>query len=240
MKTVKFSLLGEGKMLNEVKSPPSGETGAFGGAEEKTVAAGAENQNLSAPAPKKHSCWLVGGIILAVVIVLLFIASFLGFRIFSYPVMLLSSYFDKSGNNSTGVGVSENVDSALVASWDTGCLVPDLNSPWAERHTFTINSNGTANHKRYSGESCATLSSTPDHDDNMNLTIPSTGKINLSYTSGIAAGTTVYDIYQVSGSTLYFGHGFCNCTKDLASGNFGSSEAKRVTALNTFLAYKKK
>jgi len=221
-------------MLNEEKSAPDG-------AEEKTVATGVENQNPPVPTPKKKSsCWLIGGIILAVGIVLLVAASFLGFRIFTYPAMLLDNYFNKTSDNSGSASFSPDVDSALVDDWDTGCLLPDVNSPWAERHTFTISSSGTANHKRYTGESCATLSSTPDHDDDMNLTIPSAGKINLTYTSGIAAGTTIYDIYQVSGDTLYFGHGFCNCTKDLASGNFGNTEATRVMSLNTFLAYKKK
>jgi len=218
-------------MLSEAKS-------ASGGAEEKTVAAGTENQNPPAPAPKKKSsCWLVGGIIIAVVIVLLLIASFLGFRLFTYPAMLLSNYFDKTGNNSAEVGVSKNVDPALVGNWDTGCLVPDSNSPWAERHTFTISSNGTANHKRYSGNSCAAIAE--DHNDNINFTIPSSGKINLTYTSGIAAGSTSYDIYKVSGDTLRFGHGFCNCSKDLATGDYGLTEATRFSLLNEFLVYKK-
>lgn len=137
----------------------------------------------------------------------------------------------------TGTSTSKTTDSALVGNWDTGCLVPDPNSPWAERHTFTINSNGTANHKRYAGDNCGVIKE--DHSDNITFTIPASGQINLTYTSGIAAGSTSYDIYKVTGDTLLFGHGFCNCSKDLASGKFGLTEATRFSELNNFLVYKK-
>ena len=130
---------------------------------------------------------------------------------------------------------SDSSDQQLIDNWDTGCLVPDPNSPWAERHTFVMSSNGTGNHKRYSGDSCAALGM--DHDDNFTFVIPSQGKINLSYTSGIGAGMTIHDIYQVSRNTLRFGHAFCNCTS--SDGNFGTSEGGRFTRLNDFLVYKK-
>lgn len=131
--------------------------------------------------------------------------------------------------------VQGTVDQNLVGNWDTGCLVPDPNSPWAERHIFTINTNGTGNHKRSSGQTCDVLAD--DLDDNFNFVIPSLGQINLSYTSGIISGTTVYDIYQVSGNTLKFGHGFCNCAS--SGGKYGANESDRFVILNNFLAYKK-
>ncbi|MBI2051582.1 hypothetical protein HYT33_02350 [Candidatus Roizmanbacteria bacterium] len=128
-----------------------------------------------------------------------------------------------------------SVDQSLVANWDTGCLIPDPKSPWAERHTFTINSDGTGNHKRSSGESCSKLS--VDNDDKVTITIPEQGKINLAFTSGQFEGNTLYDIYEVSTDTLKFGHGFCNCVEN--SGKTGSSESDRFTSLNNFLLYKK-
>ena len=127
------------------------------------------------------------------------------------------------------------VDQDIVGEWDTGCLVPDPDSKWAERHTFTISSDGTANHKRYSGESCGTLA--VDHDDDITYVIPEKGKINLTFVDLEPAGGASYDIYSVAGGVLKFGHGFCNCTP--TDGNYGGSEAERFTRLNNFLAYKK-
>lgn len=132
------------------------------------------------------------------------------------------------------VSAPGSLDQNLVGDWDTGCLVPDPKSPWAERHTFAIKSDGTGHHTRYSGNSCATLAS--DLNDNVNFTSTGQEKINLSYTSGVAAGVTIYDIYQVAGNTLEFGHGFCNC---VGNGKLGNSEGDRYTALNDFLLYKK-
>lgn len=130
---------------------------------------------------------------------------------------------------------SASVDPQIISNWDTGCLVPDPKSPWAERHTFSLNSDGTGSHQRYSGSSCAAIG--PDLHDDFTWVIPERGKINLSYTSGIIAGSTIYDVYQVSGSTLKFGHGFCNCAT--TDGNFGVSESERFTIPNNFLVYKK-
>jgi hypothetical protein len=110
--------------------------------------------------------------------------------------------------------------------------VPDPNSPWAERHEFSINSDGTATHWRYSGDSCAGI--VKEEPQNYTLTIPTVGQINFVDASG--AGT-FYDIYQISGSTLQFGHGF-RVTYP-AGMTFGLSEGQRFTSLNTFLAYKK-
>lgn len=144
-------------------------------------------------------------------------------------------YLPEETGSTSKTTASLKVDQALAGTWDTGCLVPDANSPWAERHTFIINSEGIANHKRYSGNSCEAMA--VDNDDNLNFVIPESGKINLTFTSGIAAGTTTYDIYQISGKTLKFGHGFCNCSS--SGGKYGTSEADRFIQLNDFLVYKK-
>ncbi len=164
------------------------------------------------------------------VIVLLFVG-YLGVAFVLHRIDK-GSISNQSGDAQTTARGS--IDQNLIGNWDTGCLVPDPKSPWAERHTFSIKSDGTANHKRYSGNSCLKMAA--DQDDNGNFTVPSTGKINLSYTTGFAAGVTVYDIYQISGTTLKFGHGFCNCT---GNGKNGGSETDRFTAPNNFLLYKK-
>lgn len=189
------------------------------------------------PAPKKsRSClWII-----LVLAILFFLFKIIGFffplaGIFGSVVNIFNPNKD-AGSVSLSTS-SAQIDQKLIGNWDTGCLVPDVKSNWAERHTFTINSNGTANHKRYSGASCATMAT--DHDDDMTLLVPSTGKVNLAYSKGISAGTTVYDIYQVTALTLKFGHGFCNCTKDLATNTFGQSENTRPVLLNDFLIYKK-
>ena len=160
-------------------------------------------------------------------------------------VVLLGGYFglafilhnlNKNAPNQVDTKSKQEVlDQNLVGSWDTGCLVPDPSSPWAERHTMTIIANGTGVHKRSSGAACGTL--TEDNVDNFHFTIPGQEKIDLSYTSGVASGNTVYDIYQITGKSLKFGHGFCNCTSE--SGKFGLSENDRFTKLNDFLVYKK-
>lgn len=176
---------------------------------------------------KKRNCWLI---VLIVILIL---------------VVLTGLYFGvtwilrraNNGGISTSTSTSKISDSALVGEWDTGCLVPDPNSPWAERHIFTINSNGTANHKRYSGENCGVIKQ--DNSDDITFTIPASGQINLTFTSGVATGSTTYDIYKVSGDTLLFGHGFCNCAKDSLTGDFGLTEATRFSAINNFLVYKK-
>lgn len=193
-----------------------------------------ENANPVEAPKKSKSFWWV--LVIVVLIVLIYSVNFF------FPLSGLISAVSDLAN---GRGASKNlakteqsstVDQNIVGNWDTGCLIPKIGDPWAERHTFTISSDGTANHKRYTGVNCDAMA--VDHDDDMKLSVPSMGKVDISYTKGIAAGGKVYDVYQVSGNTLKFGHGFCNCTKDLAGGTFGQSDDKRPS-LNDFLAYKK-
>lgn len=131
-------------------------------------------------------------------------------------------------------------DQSLVGTWTSDCLVPDPNSPWSEKHQFVIKSDGTAVHTRVSssGQSC---SADTTLTDNYKMTVVKTGtfgelgQINLLDTGKNA---TIYDSYQVNGSTLKFGHGFCNCTK-LCSASGGSTEGDRINCLNDYIIYKK-
>ena len=169
--------------------------------------------------PKKSSAWWKYLLIILSVIVILFLI----YLILAYVVNKIDSKYGANTNttNQTTKTSDSKIDSALVGSWDTGCLVPDPGSPWAEKHKFVIESNGKAVHTRSSGESCAGLHS--DGDQNYTITIPASGQINLTSSDG-----SIYDIYQVSGDTLKFGHGFSNSTK-LCSVSGGATEGDRIT-----------
>jgi hypothetical protein len=129
---------------------------------------------------------------------------------------------------------SSQKDAALVGTWLSDCLVPDPGSPWSEKHQFVINSDGTAVHTRWSssGHDCSPETTLTDK---YQYEIPASGQINLL---DIEKGATIYDIYQISGSRLYFGHGFRG--DHLAyPGKFGGSSADRINNLNSYIAYQK-
>lgn len=175
--------------------------------------------------PKKKSNWWKYILVILLVIVIVFgLAWVLG---------MINNTHDNNTANTSNIKNGAVKDRNIVGSWDTGCLVPDTGSPWAERHTFIINSDGTAEHERFVGSSCKNL--VKDPDDEFTYTIPILGKINLKYTSD---NSMIYDIYEVSDNELRFGHGFCNCTK-FCSNTGGATEADRFTCLNDFLVYKK-
>ena len=144
-----------------------------------------------------------------------------------------SSQFTRTSPGQTKGG---KVDSALVGTWVSDCLIPDPNSPWSEKHQFVINSDGTAVHTRWSDDStnhdCGPRGQPGTLVDNYTITIPETGKINLTDSSG-----THYDIYQVNGNTLLFGHGFRNNLP--YDTHTGSSEADRISSLNNYIIYSK-
>ncbi|MBI3980974.1 lipocalin family protein [Candidatus Microgenomates bacterium] len=150
-------------------------------------------------------------------------------------IAIFSLFYKDNPDTLVSIPVAEKpsgkIDSNLVANWDTGCLIPDRHSAWAERHTFSFKSDGTTNHKRYSGSSCDNLA--VDHDDQMTWEIVGNGKINLYYSTG----GKIYDIYELSNNTLKFGHGFCNCSD--MGGAYGVDEGDRFVKLNDFLLYKK-
>ena len=178
---------------------------------------------------KKSSVWWKYLLIIMSVVIIVILV----YLILAYVANKIDSKYSTNTNTTSETTKTSNskIDSALVASWDTGCLVPDPNSPWAEEHKFVIGSDGKAVHTRSSGESCASLHS--DGDQNYTITIPASGQINLTSSAG-----SIYDIYQISGSNLKFGHGFCNCTT-LCSVSGGATEGDRITCLNDYLVYKK-
>lgn len=120
--------------------------------------------------------------------------------------------------------VKGNVDPSLVGTWESNCLVPDLDSPWSEKHQFIINADGAAKHTRWSsgGHACSPETTMVDK---YTVSTPSTGQIHFTLIEGVGPGE---DIYQVTGDTLLFGHGFRN--------NFPYTE----NTLNKYIVYKKK
>jgi hypothetical protein len=178
-------------------------------------------------------------------------------------VFLIGAYFglawilrvangDSSSSSGISLGGSKLSDQALVGTWESECLVPDPGSKWAEKHKYVIKSDGTAVHTRqdWASTDCTTTEPSGTITDNLKLTIPSSGKINMTFTSSENSrmdsaqssqytGQTLYDIYKVSGSTLEFGWGFRG--DNLAyGGKTGSSDADRFDTLNSFIVYNKK
>jgi hypothetical protein len=121
--------------------------------------------------------------------------------------------------------VKNNLDPALIGTWESDCLVPDFDSPWSEKHQFIINSDGSAQHTRWSsgGHACSPETTMVDK---YSVSTPSTGQIDFNLIEG--TGPVSDDIYQVSGNTLLFGHGFRN--------NFPYAAG----SLNQYIVYKKK
>ena len=149
------------------------------------------------------------------------------------PSPNIASSLDGGSQGSVSTNSSEY--SKFVGTWKTNCLVPDANSPWAEKHQFTFESSGAAKHIRWSGDSCANIK-----EDAFNQTykveIPEAGKIN--FLADGSGSETMYDIYTISATKLNFGHGF-RVTYPPGMANFGRTSATRFDSLNTFLEYKK-
>jgi len=177
---------------------------------------------------KTSSVWRILLIILGVLIII--IGLYLGL---AWVLRLVNNGTGSNSTASTTTTTSKNMDKNLVGTWVSDCLVPDQNSPWSEKHQFVIKSDGTAIHTRWSssGHDCSPETTL---DTNYTINIPSADKINLTDTSGTR---TLYDIYQISGNTLEFGHGFRN-NLPYPSAN-GVSEASRITSLNDYIVYKK-
>lgn len=196
----------------------------------------------SAPPKKGKSAACIIVTILGVIVLIYFVLNILSFFAPIGPLnALLVKVSKKKPEVMTPVpkkGTTEiptkAADSALIGNWESDCLVPDQKSPWSEKHTFVIEGS-TAIHTRVSND-------TPSHDcsptmtltDTYEYTIPEKGKINLKDTS---KGVTFYDIYQVNGDTLRFGHGFRNTMPYPA--NVGASPDSRIESLNEYIIYKK-
>ncbi|OGY78475.1 MAG: hypothetical protein A3B74_02150 [Candidatus Kerfeldbacteria bacterium RIFCSPHIGHO2_02_FULL_42_14] len=123
---------------------------------------------------------------------------------------------------------------AFVGSWQSPCLIPDKNSPYAEQHFFTFTANGTATHKRETFYK--TTCSGPDDTltDNYTYTVPEPGQIDLADTD---SGQTLYDIYQFDRFTLKFGHGFRNTLPYPST--VGSAPSDRLNTINNYIVYSK-
>lgn len=188
------------------------------------------------------------------IIIIIFLVLIFGFGAwFVWNFVLSGSPSETPALSTATPATSGKIDSTLVGTWESDCLVPDLGSKWAEQHFFTFNANGTAIHIRKSWltTDCTTLQPELTITDTFKITIPSTGKINLTWTAldnaqlasiGMSAadyiGKTQYDIYKVSGNTLMLGEGFRN--DQAYAGPDGMSEAGRFTTLNEYIVYKKK
>ena len=143
----------------------------------------------------------------------------------------------KSETSQSSDEILDEFDENLVGTWVSDCLVPDPDSPWSEKHQFVIRSDGSAVHTRWSssGHECV-----PDETiiNNYTLTIPSPGQIDIKDND---LNQTIYDIYEISGNTLLFGHGFRGDSDamQVKDNNFGLNPETRFTTLNEFIVYKK-
>ncbi len=143
----------------------------------------------------------------------------------------------KSETSQSSDGTLDEFDENLVGTWVSDCLIPDPDSPWSEKHQFVIKSDGSAVHTRWSssGHECV-----PDETmiNNYKLTITSPGQVEIKDTD---LNQTIYDIYEIDGSTLLFGHGFRGDSDamQVKDNNFGLNPETRFTTLNEFIVYKK-
>jgi len=176
---------------------------------------------------------VVEALIIVVIIVLLCVAGW--YVIHRNKDNKQSSPTSSAQNSSLQANNSKkSIGSELAGTWQTACLVPDPNSPWAEKHEFKIEAN-KATHTRWSNDTGSNNCSEPNTTlvNHYTFTIPATGQINLLDTD---QQETMYDIYRVSGNTLEFGHGFRNSSELVSS---GTTVANRINHLNTYLVYKK-
>lgn len=126
-------------------------------------------------------------------------------------------------------------DNTLVGTWLSACLVPDLGSAWSEQHQFVIKGDGTAVYMRWSAydHNCSKADTATR---NYVYTLPTTGQINLTDNE---VGATIYDMYQLSGTTLKFGHGFQARYPAGYDATQGNTVANRFRVLNEYIVYTK-
>ncbi|MCX6763016.1 MAG: hypothetical protein NT093_04545 [Candidatus Moranbacteria bacterium] len=168
-------------------------------------------------------------IVLLVVLILVITGLFLFWRMFfgfggnTIPDEMLSKNA-VSKTASSSASKKAKIDPVLVGTWESDCLVPDAGSPWSEKHQFIFNADGTAQHTRWSssGHDCSPQTTMVDK---YAVSTPSSGQIDFNLIEG--TGSIPQDIYQVTGNTLLFGHGFRN-TLPYGAGT-----------LNRYIVYKK-
>lgn len=168
--------------------------------------------------------------------------------IFLILAILLGAYFglawllrklDKNISQSTNQTTESTLESGIkddqiIGTWISECLVPDLNSPWAEKHQMVIEKNKIT-HTRWENSSGSQDCDNPTDTKvtNYSYAIPSVEKINLVSNDG-----TIYDIYHNEGNMLYFGHGFRGDNMSYPT-EFGGSEDDRINTLNKYISYSK-
>ncbi|MFA5051576.1 MAG: hypothetical protein WC544_00755 [Patescibacteria group bacterium] len=211
------------------------------------------DQQTPQPTKSRHSGWAV----VIIILVLCLAGGFFYWRSFQpetedtdnpYLENAMTQAEERFTNNanSTGTNTSvtsngqQNTDStattgSLVGTWTSDCLVPDANSPWSEQHKFVFLSDGSAVHTRWSGSdhNCTVVDTLVN---TYSYVIPGTGQINLTDQD---TGSTIYDIYLISGDTLEFGHGFQSPYPAGYDATQGYSAANRFHDLNTYIIYKK-
>lgn len=178
-------------------------------------------------------------LIIVLVLGVLAIVGFVGYRVWSARWQKAADKKVEEAIKSTSPGATADQpapDDQLVGKWETGCLVPDPDSDWAEKHQFVIEGN-KATHTRWSNDTASRDCANPTMTlvNNYTITVPAGGQINLFDSE---AQATIYDIYKVDGSNLLFGHGFRGDNATYSVNN-GDSASTRIESLNPYLVYKK-
>lgn len=132
--------------------------------------------------------------------------------------------------------VVTTADNALVGTWLSECLVPDLGSAWSEQHQFVIKADGTAVYTRWSAADHACTHGDDIATRNYVYTLPADNQINLTDND---AGATIFDMYQITGTTLKFGHGFQAHYPTGYDATQGNTLANRFHVLNNYIVYTK-
>ena len=200
-------------------------------------------QSVPSPAPSKKGVspvCIIGGVcggltVIGLIIVLIFV--FFVFRSCSLPLFTPSfntnntSEQDKAADEA--IALQKNIQ-PLVGTWVSGCL--SSVSTWGryEKHQFTINSDGTVVHSVWHSNNTSCTITPPIENTHYKISITAAGQINFKDTE---KGTTLYDIYKISGGSLYFGHGYRGSYA--AATTAGDSAANRISSLNTYIAYRK-
>lgn len=114
---------------------------------------------------------------------------------------------NKAANTNQASEATSKVPSELVGTWQSECLTPDPDSPWSEKHQFEIDGEGWATHTRWDWDVVGCTGNMNTQTNEYMIEFPSAGKIDLI---DMGEGQTMNDVYQLTGGTLLFGHGFRN------------------------------
>lgn len=127
-----------------------------------------------------------------------------------------------------------DVPEAIVGTWKSECLTPEPDDPWSEMHQFEIDEEGWATYTRWNWYEPNCGGSMETMVTEYLISFPTTGQIDLV---NMNEGVTVYDIYQITGNALLFGHGFRNHFP--YSPTYGETADARISTLNEYIRYQK-